>query len=231
MRTAIVVLITGIVGPVLAGLLTKEVEGLLHLAPFTLLRLARRRLPVECRTDLYDEWHAELFEALHNKEKRPLSRFFLGLRYSLGLLIAARRVAREISEARITVRRSIGRNDLSEPLRAATSRLAGRTHELVLSRDLVFPLYLRRFGTGYDGQELVKFFVELKRKFATQGHLSESDLQLPQLPLRRYGFEEASVELAMDQLKRYARGEWNPIPPGFHECRCEITSYPCKAQL
>lgn len=86
--------------PVAVNLLSKEVEGWLDLVPSMLLRLARRRLPTDQREAMYDEWYAELHAALHRSGDRPLTRLWLAVRFAAGLVLAARRVARELSTSR-----------------------------------------------------------------------------------------------------------------------------------
>ncbi|MFY1587323.1 cell division protein SepF [Micromonospora sp. WMMD734] len=84
-------------GSVLVRLMGKEVESLLGAFPVLLLRLARRRVPHGIRDDLYEEWLAELAEALHGKSERPLTRLWLGLRFSSGLLRSAGEVGRALN--------------------------------------------------------------------------------------------------------------------------------------
>jgi signal transduction histidine kinase len=86
--------------PLFSGLLAKEAEGWLALIPESLLRVARRRVSIELRDELYDEWRAELHAALHTAEERPLSRLALGIRFAAGLLWAARRIATALESAR-----------------------------------------------------------------------------------------------------------------------------------
>lgn len=85
---------------ILTSLLTKEAEGWIDALPGWLLRLAQRRVPPSNRGTLYDEWAAELHIVLHGMEARPLSRLLFGIRYAVGLLLAARRVADELGPAR-----------------------------------------------------------------------------------------------------------------------------------
>lgn len=89
-----------IVLPILVALIQKELEGWLLLLPKKVLELACRRVPHNNREILRDEWSAELHEILHGLTERPLSRLFLGLRYSGSLLIAARKVSRELAGTR-----------------------------------------------------------------------------------------------------------------------------------
>lgn len=209
--------------------MAKEVEGVLRSAPFWLLRLAKMRLPVDCREELHEEWYAELFAALHDKGEQPLSRLLLGLRFSIGLLFAARRIAREMPHARIKGRRSARRRgDLRQPLWGDTSRFAGGIYKVELLPGVITPLYVRRFGTGYDRQEVMTYFVALQEKLRRRGHLSVADLRPPKFTLARYGFEELSVESAVHLLEQ--RIQQGPFPAGFLKCTCDIERYPCKAQ-
>jgi|SRR5215211_578371 len=102
---AFLAFLAGLVGAILVGVLinlaTKEAEAWLDVLPGWLLRLARRRLPASHRVDLYGEWAAELHMALHNTEGRPISRLVLGIRYSIGLLRTARKIADELGPTRI----------------------------------------------------------------------------------------------------------------------------------
>jgi hypothetical protein len=68
--------------------------------PNLLLRLARRRLPISHRDELYEEWSAELQVALYDTDSKYLARLVLATRYALGLLIAARRIANDLGPAR-----------------------------------------------------------------------------------------------------------------------------------
>src|SRR5262245_13620329 len=94
----------GLVGALIVGvvisMVTKEAEAWLYMVPGWLLRVARRRIPVSHREELYEEWAAELYYALHRSEGRPLTRLWLGVRYALGLLRAGQRVVNELGPVR-----------------------------------------------------------------------------------------------------------------------------------
>lgn len=85
---------------VITSLVTQEATGWLDKVPGWLLRLARRRLPLNSRYVLYDEWAAELDTAFHDMRGRPLSRLVFGIRYAVGLLRTARRIANELGPVR-----------------------------------------------------------------------------------------------------------------------------------
>jgi hypothetical protein len=148
---AFIVIGTVVLVPVVVGLISKEVEGWLDLAPIGLLRLARRRLPADQRDVLYEEWAAELHEALHGTESRPLTRLWLGIRYSAGLLRAAPKVAREIG----TVRNEY---PISASSTRTQTRTSTRTFTLAVSpvhfQGRRVLLELRRFGSGYDPDQV-----------------------------------------------------------------------------
>jgi hypothetical protein len=85
-----------VLGKVVVSILSKEVEGRLDQVSYAILRLARRRLPAELRETMHDqEWVPELNYITTELEERPITRLVLGLRYSTGLLRAARKTARE----------------------------------------------------------------------------------------------------------------------------------------
>lgn len=84
-----------VLGKVVVSVLSKEVEGRLDQLSYAILRLARRRLPIELREPMHDqEWKPELNYITTEMKERPITRLVLGLRYATGLLLAARRTAR-----------------------------------------------------------------------------------------------------------------------------------------
>ncbi|SHN44646.1 hypothetical protein [Cryptosporangium aurantiacum] len=89
-----------VVAPVVANLISVEIQGWLDRLPPVLIRLAARRLPQEIRADHIDEWDAELSAILEGSAAGPLSRLALGLTYTSGLLRGAPKVARELGRAR-----------------------------------------------------------------------------------------------------------------------------------
>jgi RNA polymerase sigma factor (sigma-70 family) len=91
-----------LVGAVLLGtlgdLVHDEIRGWLDLVPHAVLRLAASRLNISQRSTIYeDEWLPELCYVLRGSESRPITRLIRGITFAIGLLIAARRIAREIS--------------------------------------------------------------------------------------------------------------------------------------
>jgi len=84
-----------VLGKVIVSITSKEVEARLDQLSFAILRLARRRLPADLREPMHDhEWLPELHHISTLQEERPITRLVLGLRYSTGLLRAARKTAR-----------------------------------------------------------------------------------------------------------------------------------------
>jgi RNA polymerase sigma factor (sigma-70 family) len=91
-----------LIGAVLLGtlgdLLHDEIRGWLDLVPHAVLRLAASRLNVCQRGAIYEEeWLPELCYVLRGAESRPITRLIRGITFAIGLLIAAPRIAREIS--------------------------------------------------------------------------------------------------------------------------------------
>jgi RNA polymerase sigma factor (sigma-70 family) len=79
-------------------LVSEEIRGWLDLLPRCILRLAAARLDADQRSTVYkDEWLPELCHVLRGAESRPITRLIRGVTFAIGLLIAARRIAREIS--------------------------------------------------------------------------------------------------------------------------------------
>lgn len=84
-----------VVGTVVGDMVSEEIRGQLNRLPLALLRVARRRLPRHLRESLHDqEWEPELLHILTEAETRPVSRLFIGVRFSLGLIRSARSVGR-----------------------------------------------------------------------------------------------------------------------------------------
>jgi hypothetical protein len=82
---------------ILGDLFSEEIRGRLELLPYTLIRLAVRRLPPDVRDDLAEEWAAELHVILRGTEALPITRLYRGARYALGLLRAAKEVGHLLS--------------------------------------------------------------------------------------------------------------------------------------
>ncbi|MGW3769947.1 hypothetical protein [Actinomadura verrucosospora] len=82
---------------VVVSALRDEVRGRLDQMPRALLRLAGHRLPYDVRSDLVEEWEAELEAVLTPAAGLPITRLIVGTRYSLGLLRVAPKVAGELT--------------------------------------------------------------------------------------------------------------------------------------
>jgi hypothetical protein len=91
------VLSGGVVTTVLGELVNEEIRGWLDYLPRAILRLAARRLDPAGKIAIYeDEWLPELTYILRGAEARPISRLVIGTKFSVGLLIAAKRIARHL---------------------------------------------------------------------------------------------------------------------------------------
>jgi DNA-binding CsgD family transcriptional regulator len=82
----------------LGDLVHEEIRGWLDLVPHAILRLAASQLDIGQRSAIYEnEWLPELCCVLRDAESRPITRLIRGITFAFGLLLAARRIAREIS--------------------------------------------------------------------------------------------------------------------------------------
>jgi hypothetical protein len=91
---ASLVFLGGVLIAVLGELINDEIRGWIDYLPRVILRLAARRLDPAGKITIYeDEWLPELSCILRGAEARPISRVILGVKYSGGLLIRARRIA------------------------------------------------------------------------------------------------------------------------------------------
>lgn len=84
---------------VLSGLIKDEIRGWLDLVPHGILRLAALLLESSQRKTIYeDEWVPELYHILLKADTRPISRrLFIGIHFSLGLLVSVRGISRQIN--------------------------------------------------------------------------------------------------------------------------------------
>lgn len=93
--SALLGLVCMVAGTIAGDMVSEEIRGQLNRLPVALLRVARRRLPPHLRESLHDqEWEPELLHILTEAETRPVSRLFIGVRFSLGLIRSARSVGR-----------------------------------------------------------------------------------------------------------------------------------------
>ena len=80
---------------VAGDLASEEVRGWIGCAPRAILRLAAAQLNREERERLYyDEWLPEFQFIMQEAEGRPITRAFHAFKFALGLLVAARTIAR-----------------------------------------------------------------------------------------------------------------------------------------
>ena len=90
----------GLVAAAIGDMVSEEIRDRLDHLPHAILRLAACRLDASERAAIYDdEWLPELIYILQGDEARPVSRVYHGVRFALGILITARRIARDLQRA------------------------------------------------------------------------------------------------------------------------------------
>ncbi len=130
-------------------MLKDELRSRLGRLPFWLLRRAGQRLPEAARSDVVDEWNAELEFILRETEGLPLSRLVRGTRYSADMLLrGAPGVAREMGEGR----------DLRD-------RLAERVASALARRSSWRNLFPEGRHIYYEGDDPAGFVEEVRVKF------------------------------------------------------------------
>ncbi|HKT01325.1 MAG TPA: hypothetical protein VJT31_17510 [Rugosimonospora sp.] len=95
------------VGSAVGDLLSEELRGWLDRAPFGLLGLAGRRLPIGIRDVHQQAWTGELHEILRGADARPITRLWVGMRFSAGLLRSAPAVASAFGSPRTSLWRRL----------------------------------------------------------------------------------------------------------------------------
>lgn len=100
---AIVGFLAALAVTALSDLISEEARGRLDQVPFALLHLAFRRLPPETRSDVGEEWRAELHYILRGAEAFPITRLVRGTRYALGLIPVASRVGQDLKCVRLSI--------------------------------------------------------------------------------------------------------------------------------
>ena len=94
---AALVLVAGTSAAVVAGLVNDELRGWLELLPHGILRLAASRLSTAERSAIYEtEWLPELSYILKAAGERPITRLVLGTEFSIGILLASKRIERNL---------------------------------------------------------------------------------------------------------------------------------------
>jgi hypothetical protein len=96
--TGVIWAVLGVLGgfglAAIGDMVSEEVRDRLDHLPHAILRLAARWLGPGQRAAIYDdEWMPELTYILKGDEARPVTRLYHGLRFALGILISARRIA------------------------------------------------------------------------------------------------------------------------------------------
>jgi Domain of unknown function (DUF5753)/Helix-turn-helix domain len=90
----------GLFAAAIGDMVSEEVRDRLDHVPHAILQLAARRLDALERAAIYDdEWLPELTYILQGDEARPVTRLYHGTRFAFGILIAARRIARDLHRA------------------------------------------------------------------------------------------------------------------------------------
>jgi transcriptional regulator with XRE-family HTH domain len=133
---AFLTIVGGLFAAAVGDMVSEEVRDRLDHVPHAILKLAASRLDAPHRAAIYDdEWLPELTYILQGDEARPVSRVYHGTRYALGILIAARRIARDLHRSaplaesqprpfqtavRAEQPESDDRQDLKEPAAEAT---------------------------------------------------------------------------------------------------------------
>ncbi len=83
-------------------MMSEEVRDRLDHLPHAILRLAAYRLDPAKRVAIYvDEWVPELTYILKGDEARPVTRLYHGTRFAIGILVAVRRIDRDLAQTRI----------------------------------------------------------------------------------------------------------------------------------
>ena len=81
----------------LGAMCEQEIETRIGRLPNALIRVAALRLPRDVRSDLADEWKAELDFIVAGTDGLPVTRFLRGLRFAASLLRVAPSVAHELT--------------------------------------------------------------------------------------------------------------------------------------
>jgi hypothetical protein len=81
----------------LGELVSDEIRARLDSVPFALLTAAARRLPPNQRSDMHEQaWLPELHHILRGDHAVPITRLIHGIRFAIGLWLAAPRISREL---------------------------------------------------------------------------------------------------------------------------------------
>jgi hypothetical protein len=98
---AVAILLGSVLWATVTDMCKDEVRTRLGGLPYLLIRVASLRIPRTARSDMADEWNAELEYILRGTEGLPVTRLLRGVTYSADLLLrGARAVAREVTAAK-----------------------------------------------------------------------------------------------------------------------------------
>lgn len=102
----VAMIIGGLIGVSSAAagdMFSEEIRTRLDGVPRTLVRLAARRAGAGIAAELLEEWQGELYEILRGADAKPVTRLWKGLRYSVGLVVAAGEVGRTLRRRAETI--------------------------------------------------------------------------------------------------------------------------------
>ncbi len=94
---AFVLLVATMLWRALGAMCEQEIETRIGRLPNALIRLAALRLPRDVRSDLADEWKAELDFIVSETDGLPVTRLLRGLHFAASLLRVAPSVAHELT--------------------------------------------------------------------------------------------------------------------------------------
>jgi hypothetical protein len=97
-----------LVNAVLSDMAKEEVTTRLNQVPVVLIRIATVRVPADLRDDLAAEWRAELDHIIISASGLPLTRLLRGTLFALGVLRAAKNIARELEPVGHDLRETAG---------------------------------------------------------------------------------------------------------------------------
>jgi hypothetical protein len=96
-RGIVATVLAAMTGAILGDLVSEEIRARLDRLPQALVSLAARRLPLDVREDLSEDWSVELNEILRGAEALPITRLYRGTRYALGRAHTAASIGRDVT--------------------------------------------------------------------------------------------------------------------------------------
>jgi transcriptional regulator with XRE-family HTH domain len=120
-------ILCGLLAAAAGDMVSEEVRDRLDHIPHAILKLAASRLDASKRAAIYDdEWLPELTYILQGDGARPVSRIYHGTRFALGILMAARRIARDLRRTQPLTERQP--RSLQTAVRAEQAESGDRQH-------------------------------------------------------------------------------------------------------